>query len=86
MSDAPKAPVAGSSGPTAAPISGRLAESPLFVVIRRIQREKLSGTLSVFRGDQVRQLVFESGELYTARSSREDHRIGATLVRWGYIN
>jgi hypothetical protein len=66
-------------------ISGRLSESPLFVVIRRIQREKLSGTLSVFRGDQVRQLVFEAGELYTARSSREEHRIGATLVRWGYI-
>jgi hypothetical protein len=86
MSESPKAPVAGSSGATAAPISGRLADSPLFVVIRRIQREKLSGTLSVFRGDQVRQLVFESGELYTARSSREDHRIGATLVRWGYIS
>ena len=86
MSESPKAPVAGSSGSTAVPISGRLAESPLFVVIRRIQREKLSGTLSVFRGDQVRQLVFESGELYTARSSREDHRIGATLVRWGYIS
>lgn len=68
-----------------AAISGRLADTPLFVVIRRIQREKLSGTLSVFRGDQVRQLVFENGELYTARSSREEHRIGATLVRWGYI-
>ena len=67
-------------------ISGRLSESPLFVVIRRIQRERLSGTLSVLRGDQVRQLVFENGELYTARSSREEHRIGATLVRWGYIS
>jgi len=76
---------AGTEGPTPADISGQLSDVPLFVVIRRIQREKLSGTLSVFRGDQVRQLVFENGELYTARSSREDHRIGATLVRWGYI-
>ena len=67
-------------------ISGRLSESPLFVVIRKIQRERFSGTLSVLRGDQVRQLVFENGELYTARSSREEHRIGATLVRWGYIS
>jgi hypothetical protein len=77
-----------SSPPPGTPveISGYLSESPLFVVIRRIQRERLSGTLSVFRGDQVRQLVFESGELYTARSSREEHRIGATLVRWGYIS
>ena len=66
-------------------ITGSLAETPLFVVLRRIQLERLSGTLSVFRDEQVRQLVFEEGELRAARSSREDHRIGATLVRWGYI-
>lgn len=71
--------------PETSGISGRLADVPLFAVVRRIQRERLSGTLSVLRGDQVRQLVFENGELYAARSSREDHRIGATLVRWGYI-
>ncbi len=74
-------------GPDETPlISGRLSETPLFVVMRQLQREQLSGTLSVFRGEQVRQLVFEKGELYAARSSREDHRIGATLVRWGYIS
>jgi hypothetical protein len=66
-------------------ITGSLSETPLFVVLRRIQLERLSGTLSVFRDEQVRQLVFEGGELRAARSSREDHRIGATLVRWGYI-
>ncbi len=66
-------------------ITGSLSTTPLFVVLRRIQLERLSGTLSVFRDDQVRQLVFEGGELRAARSSREDHRIGATLVRWGYI-
>jgi hypothetical protein len=54
--------------------------------VRRLRRENLSGTLSVIRGDQVRQLIFENGELVAARSSREDHRIGATLVRWGYIS
>jgi hypothetical protein len=75
-----------SGGPPASDqISGRLSETPLFVVVRRLQRESLSGTLSVIRGDQVRQLIFENGELCAARSSREDHRIGATLVRWGYI-
>jgi len=67
-------------------ITGRLSETPLFVVLRRIQRERLSGTLSVFREDQVRQLMFANGELMAARSSREEHRIGATLVRWGYIS
>jgi hypothetical protein len=79
----------GAGGPPASSepvISGGLSETPLFVVLRRIQREHLSGTLSVFRSDQVRQLVFEQGELYAARSSREEHRIGATLVRWGYIS
>lgn len=76
-----------SAGPSAPPqISGQLSETPLFVVVRRLQRESLSGTLSVIRGDQVRQLIFENGELCAARSSREDHRIGATLVRWGYIS
>ena len=68
------------------PISGSLSETPLFAVVRRIQQERRSGTLSVLRGDQVRQLVFENGELYAARSSRDEHRIGATLVRWGYIS
>ena len=65
--------------------SGTLRESPLFVVLRRIQRERLTGTLSVFRDEQVRQLFFEHGELQAARSSQEEHRIGRTLVRWGYI-
>ena len=66
--------------------SGYLSESPLFVVLRRIQRERLSGTLSIFREEQVRQFFFENGSLHAARSSREDHRIGATLVRGGYIS
>lgn len=74
-----------SAKPPNSPITGSLSETPLFVVLRRIQLERLSGTLSVFRDEQVRQLVFETGELRAARSSREDHRIGATLVRWGYI-
>ncbi len=75
----------GGAPPESSPISGALSETPLFAVVRRIQQEGRSGTLSVLRGDQVRQLVFENGELYAARSSRDEHRIGATLVRWGYI-
>ncbi len=66
--------------------SGQLSQTPLFGVLRRIQRDRLSGTLSVFREEQVRQLFFEEGQLRAARSSREDHRIGATLVRWGYVS
>ena len=56
------------------------------MVLRKIQRGRLSGTLSIFREEQVRQLFFENGELRASRSAREDHRIGATLVRWGYIS
>ncbi|MGH9315501.1 MAG: DUF4388 domain-containing protein [Thermoanaerobaculia bacterium] len=77
---APPADAEGSSG-----WSGRLSETPLIAVLRRVQREHWTGTLSIFRQDQVRQLFFEKGELLTARSSREEHRIGATLVLWGYI-
>ncbi len=76
----------GTTPPAISGFSGSLAQTPLFVVLRRIQRERLSGTLSVLREEQVRQLFFEHGELRAARSSREDHRIGATLVRWGYIS
>lgn len=72
--------------PGASGLSGDLSKSPFFVVLRRIQREGLTGTLSVLRGEQVRQFFFEGGDLHAARSSREDHRIGATLVRWGYIS
>ncbi|MGH9317019.1 MAG: DUF4388 domain-containing protein, partial [Thermoanaerobaculia bacterium] len=66
--------------------SGRLSETRLFAVLRRIQRERWTGTLSVFRQEQVRQLFFKNGELLSARSSREEHRIGATLATWGYIS
>jgi Flp pilus assembly protein TadD len=66
--------------------SGRLSETPLIAVLRRVQRERWTGTLSVFRQEQVRQLFFQNGELLTARSSQEEHRIGATLVLWGYIS
>jgi hypothetical protein len=67
-------------------LSGSFSETPLFIVLRRIQKQKLSGTLSVIREEQMRQLFFEGGELQAARSSQEEHRIGATLVRWGYIS
>ncbi|HEY6931231.1 MAG TPA: DUF4388 domain-containing protein, partial [Thermoanaerobaculia bacterium] len=72
--------------PAKADFAGQLSETPLFVILRRIQRGRLSGTLSIFREEQVRQLFFEHGELRSSRSAREDHRIGATLVRWGYIS
>ncbi|HYT32148.1 MAG TPA: DUF4388 domain-containing protein [Thermoanaerobaculia bacterium] len=75
-----------SSVPGVNGFSGQLSQTPLFVALSRVQHGHLSGTLSVFREDQVRQLFFEAGELKAARSSREDHRIGATLVRWGYIS
>ena len=73
------------SAPTGA-LSGSFSETPLFIVLRRIQKQRLSGTLSVIREEQMRQLFFENGELQAARSSQEEHRIGSTLVRWGYIS
>ena len=70
-------------GPPASPHINRSSfRDPLFVVIRRLQRESLSGPLSVLRVIKS-DSSFSKRELCAARSSREDHRIGATLVRWG---
>jgi tetratricopeptide (TPR) repeat protein len=64
---------------------GFLAENPLPQVLRRIFLEGLKGTLTLVRGDETRHLFFEKGELRTATSSREGHRIGAFLKRRGWI-
>ncbi len=65
---------------------GQLSETPLFAVLRRIQRQRLTGTLTISREDESRRLFFENGELRSANSSREEHRIGNHLVLWGYIS
>lgn len=65
---------------------GQLSQIPLFAVLRRIQRERLTGTLTVSREDQSSRFLFQNGELRTANSSREEHRIGTYLVRWGYLS
>lgn len=67
-------------------ISGLLAQTPLYSVLRKIQSKGLTGSLSVARPDQSRLLYFNQGELHSARSSVEDHRIGHALVRWGYLS
>jgi curved DNA-binding protein CbpA len=65
---------------------GSLAETPLPQVLRRIFLEQLRGTLTLTRGEEVRRLCFEKGELRTATSSREGQRIGAFLRRRRRIN
>jgi curved DNA-binding protein CbpA len=64
---------------------GRLEESPLPEILRRIFLEQRKGTLNLSRGDEVRRLFFEKGELRTATSSRETQRIGSFLKRRGRI-
>ncbi|HEY6931728.1 MAG TPA: DUF4388 domain-containing protein, partial [Thermoanaerobaculia bacterium] len=65
--------------------TGELSEVPLFAVLRQIQRARLTGRLQLSRAEQWRWLFFESGELRAARSSVEEHRLGATLLSWGYL-
>ncbi len=67
-------------------LSGELSQTPLFAILRRIQRAGMTGTLELARNGQQRWLSFEDGELRAARSSREDHRIGRSLVLWGYLS
>ena len=65
---------------------GRLEDSPLPEVLRRIYLEQRKGTLVLSHGEEVRRLVFEKGELRTATSSRETQRIGAFLKRRGRLS
>jgi len=64
---------------------GSLAATPLPQVLRRIFLDGLKGTLRIARGEEIRNLFFEKGELRTATSSREGQRIGAFLKRRGWI-
>ncbi len=67
-------------------LSGDLSRTPLFAILRRIQRSRMTGTLELARNGQQRWLSFEDGELRAARSSKEEHRIGRSLVLWGYLS
>jgi curved DNA-binding protein CbpA len=81
MSD-PAAP----ASPAAVPgFRGSLDETPLPQILRQIFVEQLRGTLTLTRGDDVRRLYFDKGELRTATSSREGQRIGAFLRRRGKV-
>jgi curved DNA-binding protein CbpA len=65
--------------------SGTLADTPVFAVLRRICLEKRTGQLLLAREAESRHLLFTSGALRLAMSSQADHRLGAYLLRWGYI-
>jgi Domain of unknown function (DUF4388)/DnaJ domain len=72
--------------PAAPPLRGSLAETPLPQILRWIFVGQLRGTLTLTRGDDVRRLYFEKGELRTATSSRESQRIGQFLRRRGKVS
>jgi curved DNA-binding protein CbpA len=65
--------------------SGTLADTPVFAVLRRICLEKQTGQLLLAREAESRHILFTSGSLRLAMSSQAEHRLGAYLVRWGYI-
>lgn len=81
MSD-PAAPVSPAEVPG---FRGSLQETPLPQILRRIFVDQLRGTLTLIRGDDVRRLYFDKGELRTATSSREVQRIGSFLRRRGRV-
>jgi Protein kinase domain/Domain of unknown function (DUF4388) len=66
--------------------SGELRGTPLVALLRRLQRTRQTGTLWLSRNGQDRWFFFENGQLRAARSSREEHRIGRSLVLWGYLS
>lgn len=71
--------------PAVSAFRGSLQETPLPQILRRVFIEQLRGTLTLTRGDDLRRLYFEKGELRTATSSREGQRIGSFLRRRGRV-
>lgn len=82
MSD-PTAPAPRSPVPA---LRGSIDATPLPQILREIFLDQLRGTLTLARGEDVRRLYFEKGELRTATSSREGQRIGAFLRRRGRVS
>jgi hypothetical protein len=75
-----------SDHPASPALRGTLAETPLPQILRWIFVDQLRGTLTLARGDDVRRLYFEKGELRAATSSRESQRIGQFLRRRGRVS
>ena len=72
--------------PAVSAFRGSLEETPLPQILRRVFIEQLRGTLTLTRGDDVRRLYFEKGELRVATSSRQGQRLGAFLLRRGRVS
>jgi tetratricopeptide (TPR) repeat protein len=67
------------------PLTGRLSETPLLVLLRTLQHGRKTGILTVTRNDQTRLIYFKQGDMVFASSKYEDDRLGVMLLKEGKI-
>jgi len=68
------------------PLTGRLSETPLVVLLRALQHGRKTGILTVTRNDQTRLIYFKQGDMVFASSQYEDDRLGVMLLKEGKIS
>ncbi|QUV99006.1 DUF4388 domain-containing protein [Chloracidobacterium sp. MS 40/45] len=80
VEDAPPAPAAPSP-----PMTGLLTTIGVPDLLRRAYSERFTGELLLSRGDEQKQIYFETGNIVFAASNQPADRIGASLLRQGLI-
>lgn len=78
--EAPPAPAAPSP-----PMTGRLTTIGVPDLLRRAYSERFTGELLLSRGDEQKQIYFETGNIVFAASNQPADRIGTSLLRQGLI-
>ncbi|MCS7080296.1 MAG: DUF4388 domain-containing protein [Chloracidobacterium sp.] len=81
----PPAADAAPSSPPPSPLSGHLTAVGVPDLIRRAYSERFTGELLLKRGEEQKQIYFETGNIVFASSNQPEDRIGAALLRQGLI-
>lgn len=66
-------------------MNGSLTTVSLPDILRQIYSERLTGELVLTRGQEYKQIYFETGNIVFAASNQPQDRIGASLLRQGII-
>lgn len=70
---------------TGIPQTGKLSQVPLPRLLAKLNREKVTGALSVSSGNFLKKIYYKDGSAIFASSNFEDDRLGEMLVKAGKI-
>ncbi len=85
MPESPQPPATADASPAAASMSGLLTTIGVPDLLRRAYSERFTGELLLSRGDEQKQIYFETGNIVFAASNQPADRIGTSLLRQGLI-